>query len=95
MNAFVKFLTDLGFTEVKRVRSDAVELFVAETMKVARKKLKARNIRFASITKHSTAHADVQEFFAVENRRVLGRVIITSYSTHSIISLINVGDSKC
>lgn len=91
MPVFIDFLTNMGFTDVRRVPSgDTVELFVAETLKPALKKLKSRNIRFQRVEHSTTSHAVVHDFYAIEKKRTIGRVTLTSYSTHSIIKLTNL-----
>jgi hypothetical protein len=91
MSVFVDFLTALGFTEVRRLPAgDSVELFVAETLKAARKKLKSRNIRFQLVDSSTTSRAVVHDFYAIEQKRTVGRVTLTSYPTHSIIKLTDL-----
>lgn len=90
MNLFVNFLLDLGFTDVRQTRTDGVELFVAETMKAAKKKLRSKTIKFQLVDKHTTANSTVHDYYAIKDRRTIGRVSLTSYTTHSIINLKNL-----
>lgn len=90
MNPFVEFLTALGFTDVRQTRTTGVELFVAETLKAARRKLRSKNIQFKLVESHTTPSSVVQDFYAIENRRTIGRVSLTSYATHSIITLTDL-----
>jgi hypothetical protein len=94
MNPFVNFLTELGFTDVRQTRSDGVELFVAETLKAAKKNLRSKSIKFQLVDKHTTANATVHDYYAIQDRRTIGRVSLTSYTTHSIINLKNLESQK-
>lgn len=90
MNPFVNFLTDLGFTDVRQNRVDGVELFVAETLKAARRCLRSHSIQFKLVESKTTPNSVVQDFYAIENRRTIGRVSLTSYATHSTITLTDL-----
>jgi hypothetical protein len=90
MNEFVRFLETLGFSDVRPLKSDGVELFVRDALKSARKKMRARNIQFRIVSQHTTNNSTITEYCAIEKRKVLGNVHMTSYSTHSIIKLTSI-----
>lgn len=90
-NPFVNFLTAHGFTGPRQTTNkDAVELVVFETMQATLKKLRSGRMKFVLIDKATTQHGSVQEFFAIQDRVTVGRVIVESFATYSVIQLINL-----
>lgn len=88
--AYELFLEALGFTDVKQIKKNgAVELYVGQTMKAARKLLKSKRLRFPLIEKGTTAAAEFQKFYAVQDKTVVGRLEVYGYATHTIIRLEN------
>ena len=85
------FLEALGFTDVRQIKSSGVvELYVGQTMKAAKKLLKGKRLRFPLIEKGSTANAQFQKFYAVQDQKVVGQVHIFGYATHTIVQLENL-----
>ncbi len=85
------FLEALGFTDVKQIKSSGViELYVGQGLKATRKAFKKAKIKFSQISKGTTPTSQVEEFYAVENKRVVGRVKVNAYATHTIIQLSNI-----
>lgn len=85
----VAFLESMGFTDVHPIMGDSVRLMVRDALKVVRKKMRAKNLKFTLTAESSTPSARVQSFFVIENRKIIGRLNIEAYATHSIVELEN------
>lgn len=83
----VVFLKALGFTEVRARPGDSIECAVAETLKVARRKLKAQGMKFPVVETMTLPNGIRERRYVVKGREVVGELILTSHLTHSTIEL--------
>jgi hypothetical protein len=90
-NSYERFLEALGFTEPRQTsRRDVIELVVHDALKPARKALRSGIVRFLSIGQATTTKSTVQEFYAIQDRKTVGRLRLESFNTHSVIHLTDL-----
>lgn len=90
-----QFLEALGFTDVRQFKTGGViELYVGQTMKAAHKLLRTHRVRFPLIEKGTTPRANFEKFYAVQDRKVVGHLMVFGYPNYTIIQLENLPERR-